>query len=1311
MTETIPLPPPIQQYHLSTTNLSYSQESLWFLHQLDPGNTAYNSNILLKFTGKIDPQSLEQALNELFRRHEPFRTTYPIKRGKPVQVVHSFEPFSLPNLNFSSLPEDERGKAVQKYFSEQGYKPINLLEGPLVHFALLHLDENENYLFIGTHHIGTDAWSRQIIISELLQLYAAFQSGVVPSLPDLSFQYADYALWQKEWISGETLAMFIDHWKKILSGDLPILEIPSDRPRPALQSFRGANCRFQIPQDLYFEMKEMCRKENLTQFQLLLAAYALLLQRYTGLEDIIVGCPFANRSRPELNGLVGLFVNTLPIRMNLSGNPGVLAFLKQIREVMWDAFSWQAAPFEALVSKITPQRDLSHTPVFQVLITLRNVPKSQTSLEGLKVESLFQEEAGSQFDISMEFDFGENGQLDGSLNYNIDLYDANTIMLLISHYQNLLKELLRKPDCLISDLEMLSPSERQTIVTDWNNTCADFPREMCIHQLIEEQVERTPDLTAVIFGNQKLTYREVNERANQIAHILHKLGAGPEIPVGLYLERSADLVVAMLGILKSGSPFVPLDKIFPEERRAGIIRDSGMKILITQDSLDSGELTSDLILFHLDGQRELLEAESNQNPVRVATAENLAYIMFTSGSAGSPKGVEITHRSLVNCLLSVNKRLDLSYGDISFAVFSPVFDVCVFDFLSPLCLGATVMVASLEEIYDPALMAKKILELPFTWMSASPSTWGMLLEKGWQGKAGLKMISTGEALPPGLANRLTELGGEVYNLYGPTEATIWGAAKHLTPGQPVTIGRPIANTTMYILDSHLYPVPAGVVGELYIGGDGLARGYHNRPDLTAEKFIPDPFHTRTGGRLYRTGDLARYQQNGEIVILGRIDFQVKIRGYRIELGEIEAVIGKFQGIRQSLVMVREDLPGDKRLVAYLLVASKAAISVENLRGFLREKLPDYMVPSTFVQINTFPLTASGKIDRQALPRPESVANPKLHLAPRNDTETRLVSIWKKVLGVEQVGVLDNFFELGGHSLLAVSLFDRIKEEFGLSLPLQLLFKEGTVKALAEALIHFENTSFLQGITSIRPEGSKTPLFMISPQLLMRDLAFTLAPGRPVFGLASVENGKEVYRKTVQDTAEIYYRILVDFYPQGPYLLIGHSGRGFFTLELARLLLQNGKNVAFLGLLDTYPHRNIPYLERLKFHTTNLLNKDLPGILQYGRTILHRFLTRSWIKTLDSVKIERYQNKGRMQVQDVMNLLMRTYVPKPYPGKVTLFSIINNPLEIPGNPMKRWRKTFIGQLDMVTVPGDHVSMLKQPHVTVLAEKIDALLPPD
>ncbi|MGD0750680.1 MAG: amino acid adenylation domain-containing protein [Anaerolineales bacterium] len=1050
MTETIPSAPPIQPCHLKNTNLSFSQESLWFLQQLDPENTAYNSNLILKFTGKIDPPSLEQALNELVRRHEPFRTTYPNKAGKPIQVIHSFEPFSLPDLDFSGLPEDEQAQAVQKYFSIQGNQPFDLQEGPLVRFALLHLEKDENYLFFSTHHISTDAWSRQIVISELMQLYEAFRSGSVPLLPYLPVQYTDYAIWQRKWMRGETLATYINHWKNILSGDLPILEIPTDRPRPALQSFRGAAYRFQIPQVLSSQMTDFCKREHLTLFQLLLAAYALLLKRYTGLEDIIIGCPFANRSRPELNGLVGLFVNTLPIRMDLRGNPSVRTFLKEVREVMLDAFSWQAAPFEALVSEISPQRDLSHTPVFQVLITLRNVPKHQTSIEGLKVESILQEKVPSQFDISLEFDVGEDGQLEGSFNYNVDLYDANTIMLMNSHYHNLLMQLLTNSDCLIADLEMLSPSERQRTVIDWNDTYADYPREKSVHQLIEEQVERTPDFPAVLFGDQKLTYREVNERANRIAHFLRKMGAGPEKPVGLYLERSAEMVVAMLGILKSGSPFVPLDGIYPVERRAGIIHDSGLKILVTQAALATDEFKSGLTLLLLDGQLDQLEAESTQNPVPVVLAENLAYIMFTSGSTGNPKGVEISHRSLVNCLLSANKIISLSAGNLSIAVFSPVFDVSVFDLLSPLCLGATVLVASGEEIYNGALLAKRIMELPLTWMSASPATWQMLLETGWQGKAGLKIISTGESLPPGLADRLTKMVGEVYNLYGPTEATIWCAAQRLIHGQPVTIGRPIANTSLYILDSHLRPVPVGVTGELYIGGAGLARGYHNLPKLTTEKFLPDPFHDEPGGRIYRTGDLARYQQNGEIFILGRSDSQVKIRGYRIELGEIEVTIGQYPGIRQSLVMVREDLPGDKRLVAYLLLASNETLHVDKLRGFLREKLPDYMVPSTFVQIDAFPLTASGKIDRKTLPPPEAIVSNK-YLPPQTEQEIQLTKVWETVLGISPIGVEDDFFDIGGNSLMAIRLCMEIEKKLNVRLPVAEFFRSLTIRQVSAKL--------------------------------------------------------------------------------------------------------------------------------------------------------------------------------------------------------------------------------------------------------------------
>jgi amino acid adenylation domain-containing protein len=1304
-------PPPIRHRSLKQGPLASSQESLWFLQQLDPDNNAYNSDLILKFTGGIDRQILEQALNELVRRHEPLRTLYPNHGGRPIQVIQPCESLSLPFVDLSGLPADQQEHAIRRYETEQGNLPFDLLHGPMVRCALFHSDPKVDYLFFSTHHIGFDAWSREIFFSELMKLYDAFRSGKEPVLPELPIQYVDYATWQREWLSGETLSTYIEHWKKILSGDLPILELPTDRSRPVMQSYRGARYHFLISPAFSSQIKAFCQREHITSFQLLLSAYTLLLMRYTGQEDIIIGCPFANRSRSELDGMLGLFVNTLPIRIKAQGNPSVREFLSQIRTVMVEAYPWQAAPFEALVSELSPERDLSRTPIFQVLINLRNVPRHRASLEGLEMELILRENAPSPFDLSLEFDTIEDGSLDASLQYNIDLFDESTIIRMATHYQRLLGELLNKADSLISDLEMLTSSEKQKILVEWNDTVADFPRDKCIQQLFEEQVERTPDFPAVIFGEQQLTYRELNQRANRIAHYLRRLEASPDVPVGLYLERSAELVVAILGILKAGCPYVPLDTLYPKERREEIIRDSGMKILVTQNVLVTDEFADDLTLLCLDRNQELLDAQSSQNPIQVGNPDNLVYIIYTSGSTGKPKGVEITHRSLVNCLCSANERVGLSAGNLSLTVFTPTFDVSVFDLLSPLILGATVAVASREEVYDSALLAKRIMELPLTWMSASPTTWRMLLDAGWQGKAGLKILCTGEAFPADLANRLTQMSGEVYNLYGPTEATIWCASARLTHGQPMTIGRPMANTSLYILDSHHMPVPVGVVGELYIGGDGLARGYHNRPELTAEKFIPKPFKDELGGRLYATGDLARFRLNGEIDVLGRTDFQVKIHGYRIELGEIETVLGEHPEVQQATAVVREDQPGDKRLVVYIVTTSGEVLIESELRSYLREKLPVYMVPSTFVQMDAFPLNVSGKVDRRALPRPEARAATDHYLAPRNEMEKRMISIWKEVLGIEQIGVRDNFFELGGDSLLAVRLFTRIQEEFGESLPLLMLFKDGTVEALVESFTGENNLRHPSGIISIRPEGSEQPLFFISPDLYLRELALALAPGWPVYGVDPVDNGNVIFRKSVQETARIYYHNLVDFYPQGSLLLLAHSANGLFALELARLLVKNGKNVAFLGLLDTYPPgptRQAKLTDRVKIHLINLQDKNIPEILKYVQHSVTRFLNRRRRRAvIDANMIERYEHKG--QFNEVRNLILRAYKPEPYGEKVYLFSAIHRPWYMNWDPMKQWSNIVTGQLDIVPVTGDHMSMVKPPHVADLARKIEALLP--
>ncbi len=1053
------IPPHIQKRNQNQAPLSSSQEGLWYVHQLAPDSPAYNSINVFKMTGRVDLAILERSLNELVRRHEILRTVYTIDEdGKPRQAIHPFTPFTLLSVDHSSFGEKEKEQSIHAYAMEFGSDPFDLQNGPVYRNRFLQVGPEENYLVFAIHHIAFDGWSRHIFIQDLLRLYAAYQSGQEPDLPALPVSYSDYAVWYKEWFIGETRAAHLQHWKNILSGNLPVLALPTDHPRRADQTVTGARYSFDLPSLLCSALKEFSSHAGFTRFQVLMAAYALLLMRYTGQEDIIIGCPFANRPLPEQDGMIGYFVNTLPIRLNLGGDPSGHDLIAQVRRVMLDAFTWKALPFEMLVAEIANQRDPNHTPIFQASINMLNSPKRQKSIPGLEIDVFLREQFQADEDISMEFSDTGDG-LTACLLYNKNLFDSSTILRMASHFQNILGELMTWPDRTISSLEILSPVEMQQILVDWNNTARAYPREKCIHELFEEQVKRTPDAPAVLFGEQQLTYLELNDHANQVAHFLRGLGAGPDIPVGVYLERSARIVVAILGILKAGSPYVPMDTIYPVQRRAEIMHDSGMQILITQDALITDEFASDLTIVRMDGQKKLLEAQSNLDPAQIVSPDNLAYIIYTSGSTGKPKGVEVSHHSVVNCLLSAGELIGLSADDLSISVFTPTFDVSVFDLLGPLCLGAAVLVASKEEVYDAALLANKIMGLPITWMSASPATWRMLLETGWQGKTGLKIISTGEALPADLAYRLTETADEVYNMYGPTEATIWCASARLCRGKPVTIGHPIANTSLYILDSHKNLLPVGMVGELFIAGEGLARGYHNRPILTAEKFMPDPFNKEPGRRMYSTGDLARYLDTGEIEVLGRIDNQVKIRGYRIELGEIEAAIGQFPGVRQAIVLVLEEQPADKRLVAYItlnrlqdsLPAPVIGLDLKKLRVFLQDRIPAYMIPSAFMLLEAFPLTPSGKIDRNAFPQPRNASHRKQYAAAENDLERQLVAIWQDLLGLENVGVEDGFFEIGGHSLLAARLGARIQQETGRSLPLATLLKYDTVRKQAELL--------------------------------------------------------------------------------------------------------------------------------------------------------------------------------------------------------------------------------------------------------------------
>jgi aspartate racemase len=1291
--------------------VSFAQQSLWLQYQMEGMSNTYNLTFVYRLEGRLDISALEKSLHYLISHHDALRTSFKLIDGEPYQIIAESVQWKLEEHTSDRETADMELRA----FASQ---PFSLEQAPLMRVHLWKYPQNEYKLLFSIHHIIFDGWSLGVFERELAEVYSRYAAGQQANLPALELDYADYADWQRDWLCGDELQKQLVYWQEHLKGAPELLDLPTDHPRQPERTYHGRSIHLDLEPVFVNRLEELARREGVTLFMLLNAAYAIILGRYSRQEDVVIGFPMANRQHKEFEEMLGFFVNMLPLRVDLSGNPGLSELLRRIRQSSVEAYAHQDAPFEKMVEGLLSHREPGQNPVFQVVSDFVNTPSQGLHLEDCDVQPESLDIGVEKFDLSLLVEeLGKGLHLE--LGFNVDLFEPAIIERMLAHFKLVLEWMVSDPTNGICEFDPITNTERQQILIDWNNTGTDSPPG-CIHDLIAIQTRNNPDWLAVVCNGNSLTYGDLEIKTNQLAHYLRANGVGAESRVGIYLPRSEKTIIALLAVLKAGGAYIPLDLTFPIERITYMVNDSNPTVIITSSNL-TDKLPNKINQICLDTEAESIAACESGSLISLTKNDSLAYVMYTSGSTGRPKGAMNTHKGIVNYMAHMINKFQFGQSD-RVIQFTPIsFDSSVWNILGTLSYGGTVFFLDDDQIRDPDFIYSAIIDQQATYINLVPTMLRAICESALAHgpkENSLRLVSSGgEVLREAdveLAHRVFGESVKVNNQYGPTECSI-SAIHYLIPdvlpkgSLGVPIGKPISNARVYILDGYLHLVPVGVKGELFIGGVGVGRGYWNRPDLTAERFLTDPF--LPGGRMYRTGDIVRQLPDGTVCFLGRSDNQVKIRSYRVELGEIEAVVNEFSGVKDSVVVLSHQ-GGSDRLVAYITVSEgENGQLIEKLHAFLAERLPFYMLPSSILQLEKMPLTISGKADRQALPFPETNAYPVLQPAPRNDTETRLVSIWKEVLGIEQVGVLDNFFELGGHSLLAVRLFARIKEEFGRSLPLQLLFNEGTVEALAEALIHFENSSFLQGITSIRPEGSKTPLFMISPQLLMRDLAFTLAPGRPVVGLASVENGKEVYRKTVQDTAEIYYRNLVDFYPQGPYLLIGHSGRGFFTLELARYLLQNGKNVAFLGLLDTYPHRNVPYFERLKFHTANLLDKDLPGILQYGRTTLNRFITRSWIKTLNPLKTELYQNEGRVQVQDVMNFLMRTYVPKPYPGKVTLFSIIENPLEIPGNPMNRWKKTFIGQLDIVTVPGDHVSMLNQPHVVVLAEKIDALLPPD
>jgi amino acid adenylation domain-containing protein len=906
-------------------------------------------------------------------------------------------------------------------------------------------------LLLVIHHITFDGWSARVFVEELAALYDAFVAGKPSPFPELPIQYADFAHWQRQWLQGEVLERQLSYWKEKLAGSLPSLDLPTDRPRPAVQTHCGARQSSVLSSFPLQALKALSRQEGVTLFMTLLAAFKVLLYRYTGQDDIAVGSPIAGRTHVETEGLIGFFVNTLVLRTDLSGNPTFRELLGRVREVALGAYAHQDLPFEKLVEALQPERDLSRTPLFQVMFNLENIPTKAVKTPSLSIDEFEFDSGVSQFDLALEVIEKDEG-LSCLLNYSTDLFDAATIERMLGHYQTLLEGIVADPEERIGVLPLLTEAERHQLLVEWNDTQADYPKDSCIHQLFEAQVERTPDAVALAFKDQQLTYHELNTRANQLAHYLRKRGVEPGVLVSICVERSLEMVVGILGILKAGGAYVPLDPAYPQERLAFMLEDAQVSVLLTQRRLLEKLSEHRARVVCLDTSWEAIAGESEENPASEVTTNNLAYMIYTSGSTGKPKGVQIQHRAVVNFLNSMHEQLALTNQDVLLSVTTLSFDIAVLELFLPLSVGACITLVSRQVAADGVQLLARLTSSGATVMQATPVTWRLLLEARWQGSQPLKILCGGEALPRELAHQLLRWGVPLWNLYGPTETTVWATAYKVEPeGSSVPIGRPIANTQIYLLDAHLQPVPIGVPGELHIGGIGLARGYLNRPEMTAEKFIPNPFSDEPGTRLYKTGDLARYLPDGNIEFLGRIDHQVKVRGFRIELGEIETVLGRHPTVRETVVMARKDVLGDNRLVAYVVPNQKPAPTTNELRSFLKRKLPQYMVPSTFMFLDALPLTPNGKVDRRALPAPDRV-RPELErafVAPRTPIEEMLAGIWAEVLGLEEVGIHDNFFELGGHSLVATQVMYRVRAASRVELSLRSLFERPTVAGLAE----------------------------------------------------------------------------------------------------------------------------------------------------------------------------------------------------------------------------------------------------------------------
>ena len=1336
--------PPLRPIQKSEGSpLSFSQQRLWFLDQLTPGNPVYNLGQATRIRGALKIDRLQKALQTVVARHGALRTTFVKQAGEPRQVIIPQKETALAVIDLGDKPSAKREAVAQRLAKQEMQRPFNLETDSLFRATVLRLDQDNYILVLVMHHIISDGWSLSIIFSEVTALYEAYTARTSPKLPDLRIDYADFAVWQRQRLkqisSSEPVREQLAYWQKQLSGSLPPLQLPLDKPRPPIQTFKGARQDFRISSGLTQSLKKLGQQQNATLFMTLLALFKILLFRYTNQTDLLVGSPVANRNQRELEDLIGFFVNTLVLRTQLSGEMTFRTLLAQIRQIALDAYANQEAPFEELVRMLQPERELSQNPLFQTMFALQNAPAAVMNFGGLTATRLDIDPETAKFDLTLFMEEDETG-LHGMFEYNTDLFEAPTIGRMIGHFQTLLAGVVADLDQPLAALPLLTPAERRQLLVTWNDTAAAYPQAQCLPHLFEAQAARTPRAVAAVYEDQQLTYRALNRRANQLAAYLQKQGVGPEGLVGICVTRSLEMMVGLLGILKAGGAYLPLDSTYPPERLAFMLADSQTPILLTEQKLVDKLPDHKGQILCLDTDWGMIAREDDRNPVSDVRPDNLAYVIYTSGSTGQPKGVMIEHRGVVNYLSWALRSYPVGEGQVTPVHSSIGFDLTITSLFTPLLAGQTVV------LLPDGDTSEALSNLPNTWGAAgvvkiTPAHLEIVEQylTAEQAQAWAKgIVIGGEAL---LGEHLAfwrtyAPETRLINEYGPTETVVGCCVYEIeakTPAAgPAPIGRPIANTQLYILDQRQQPVPIGVPGELYIGGAGVGRGYLNRPELTAEKFIPNPFD-KYQTTLYRTGDLARYRPKGNIEFLGRIDQQVKILGYRIELGEIEAILNQHPDLNESVVIVREDAAHDKRLVAYFTSDCNPPPANRTLRDYLAEKMPGYMIPSAFINLDRLPLTANGKIDRRALPAPETRLRTSLdrkqHIPPRNLVELELTQIWEDVLAVQPIGVTDNFFDLGGHSLLAVRLMAKVQQKLGADLSLATLFRGGTVEHLAKALHQQHRPEPQSPLILLQPKGGKTPFFCVHGAdgnvFSYVDLAGHLDRERPFYGLQAVGFGKN--QLTLEAIAAHYIKAMRTVQPEGPYLLGGWSMGGVVAFEMAQQLRRQQQAVAVLVLIDSQAPAPADKMETgndsIKGDTKLLIQflkqlggrfaKDLPAIpdnfeqLELDEQmsyILKQAARLEYIfPSFDLSQVYQLLQTFKANVRAALD-----YRPQPYSGRIMYFHASEDQPKISSNSITDWRYLAAGSLEVEVVPGDHYTMLARPRVQHLAEHLKAYL---